>query len=137
MSNKWMQTAETSQPWVVYTYGLTHDKWWPFWNSTRVLGRMRIKMACAVCGVTEVPTLRIPRFGPVPEPKGGRHPVRRQFLNEHVHPDKGHPMSWAMPLLNPGAHNGGLDIDLLTMRLNADATPPTAPADSDTPESGE
>jgi hypothetical protein len=116
--SKWMQTAETDQPWVVYTYGLTHDKWWPFWNSTRVLGRMRIKMTCAVCGTEEAPWLRIPRFGPIPDK--GRHPARIKFLLEHVHPDRPHPMSWSMPFLNPGVHQGGIDLDLLAMRLQAD-----------------
>jgi hypothetical protein len=31
-----------------------------------------------------------------------------------------HPMAWARPLLNPAAHVGGLDLDLLAMRLQAD-----------------
>ena len=115
-----MQTAETTQPWVVYTYGLTHDRWWPFWNSTRVIGRARIRMTCAVCGEQEITNFRIPRFGKVPEPATGRHPVREQFLREHRHPDRGHPMSWAMPLLNPAAHGGGMDLDLLAARLEAD-----------------
>lgn len=31
-------------------------------------------------------------------------------------------MAWARPLLNPAAHNvvGGIDLDLLAMRLQAD-----------------
>jgi hypothetical protein len=115
-----MQTFETSQPWVVYTYGRTHDKWWPFWNSTRVLGRMRIDLTCAVCGHREVATLRIPRFGEVPAPESGRHPRRERFLAQHVHPDRGAPMSWALPLLNPAAHQGGVNLDALAMRLEAD-----------------
>lgn len=109
MSEQVRTTVETTQPWVVYHYGLTHDRWWPFWNSTRVLGRARIRLTCAVCGV-----------GPVPVPASGRHPERERFLAEHTHPDRGHPMSWAMPLLNPQAHQGGMDIDLLAARLEAD-----------------
>lgn len=113
-------TYEISQPWIAYTYGLTHDRWWPFWRSTRVLGRARIRCTCMVCGEVEVLSLRIPRFGPVPQPASGRHPAREAFLAEHRHPDRGHPMSWALPLLNPGAHVGGLDVDLLAARLEAD-----------------
>jgi len=115
-----MQTAETTQPWVIYTYGLTHDLWWPLWNSTRVLGRMRIRLSCAVCGLDKVESLRIPRFGQVPEPASGRHPARERFLAEHRHPDRGHPMSWAKPLLNLAAHPNGLDLDLLAMRLEGE-----------------
>jgi hypothetical protein len=113
-------TYETTQPWVTYHYGLTHDKWWPFWNSTRVLGRFKIVMACMVCGDLTVCTLRIPRFGPVPEPATGRHPRRERYLVEHAHPDRGHPMSWAVPLRNMAAHRGGLNLDLLGARLEAD-----------------
>lgn len=111
-------TYETAQPWVVYTFGLTHDLWWPFWNSTRVLGRARIALQCAVCGDRTVVSLRMPRFGDVPD--HGHHPRRLEYLAEHAHPDRGHPMSWALPLLNPAAHPGGLDIDLLGARLEAD-----------------
>jgi hypothetical protein len=113
-------TFETSQPWVIYTYGLTHDRWWPLWTSTRVLGRARIRMECAVCGRCEIASLRIPRWGKVPEPVSGRHPARERFLESHAHPDRGAPMSWARPLLNPDAHCGGIDLDALAMRLDAD-----------------
>lgn len=115
-----METFETTQPWVVYRYGLTHDRWWPFWNSTRFLGHARIGMECAVCGENRVAKLRIPRFGEVPEPASGRHPAREAFLREHRHPDRGHPMSWKRPLLNMAAHREGLDLDLLAMRLDGD-----------------
>lgn len=113
-------TYETTQPWVAYHYGLTHDGWWPFWTSTRFLGRSKIGMECAVCGRYEVANMPIPRFGPVPAPKSGRHPMRERFLAEHEHPDRGSPMSWAKPLLNPAAHKGGVDLDALAMRLEAD-----------------
>jgi len=111
---------ETTQPWVTYHYGLTHDRWWPFWNSTRFLGRARMRLACMVCGDQTVVGFRIPRFGPVPEPKGGRHPLRERYLADHAHPERGHPMSWAVPLRNVAAHSCGLDLDLLAARLEAD-----------------
>ena len=114
------ETYEVTQPWVIYTYGRTHDDWWPFWNSTRFLGRARIGLECCVCGHREVVTLRIPRFGSVPEPASGRHPERERFLAEHAHPDRGHPMSWARPLRNVAAHQGGLNLGLLAARLEAD-----------------
>ena len=113
-------TYETTQPWVAYHYGLTHDRLWPLWTSTRILGRARIGLECAVCGEKKVVSLRIPRFGPVPEPASGRHPARERFLAEHEHPDRGAPMSWAKPLLNSAAHPGGVSLDALAMRLEAD-----------------
>lgn len=117
---RWWSTYETSQPWVLYHYGLTHDRWWPAWSSTRVLGRARIRVECIVCGERRVVTARIPRFGAVPAPPGGRHPERERFLHDHAHPDRGAPMSWARPMANPAAHPGGLDLDALGMRLEAD-----------------
>ena len=117
---EYRQTYETSQPWVVYTWGRTHDEWWPFWNSTRVLGRSRIGLTCCVCGHKEVTNFRIPRWGKVPEPVSGRHPEREQFLREHAHPDRGHPISWALPMLNMAVHEGGLNLDLFAARLEAD-----------------
>lgn len=113
-------TYETTQPWVAYHYGLTHDLWWPIKGSTRWWGRSKIVMECAVCGRRETAVMRIPRWGPVPAPASGRHPVRERFLAEHAHPDRGAPMSWAKPLLNPAAHEGGVDLDALAMRLEAD-----------------
>lgn len=120
LADEGKDTYETTQPWVVYHYGLTHDRWWPLWNSTRVIGRARMELECAVCGERERVSLPIPRFGPVPEPKNGRHPVRQRFLADHAHPDRGAPMSWARPLLNPAAMSGGLDLDALSMRMEAD-----------------
>lgn len=115
-----MRTAEHTQPWVIYTYGRTHDMWWPFWNSTRFLGRASITMSCMVCGDVTSVWYRIPRFGPVPVPASGRHPLREKYLADHAHEDRGHPMSWARPLENMNAHRGGLDLDLLGMRLEGD-----------------
>lgn len=114
------ETYETTQPWVTYTFGLTHDRWWPLWTSTRVLGRARIRLTCCVCGEREVASLRMPRFGKVPEPESGRHVQRERFLRQHAHPDRGHPMSWALPMRNMAAHQGGLDLDLFAARLEAD-----------------
>lgn len=117
----WMERAESTQPWVIYTYGRTHDRWWPLWSSTRVLGRARIGMSCCVCGHTEIASLPMPRFGTVPKPTSGRHPARERFLTEHAHPDRGNPMSWSRPLRNVAVFGtAGVDMDLLAMRLQAD-----------------
>jgi hypothetical protein len=115
-----MSTYETTQPWVLYHYGRTHDKGWPPWRSSRVLGRARIGMECMVCGVHEVVSLKMPRFGPLPVYESGRHPAREKFLAQHRHPDRGSLMSWAVPLANLAAHPGGLDLDALAMRLETD-----------------
>lgn len=115
-----MSTYELTQPWVLYHYGRTHDRWWPFWNSTRVLGRFKLGVECTVCGDRRILTIRIPRFGEVPEPEGGRHPARVAYLAEHAHPDRGAPMSWARPMANPAVFEGGIPLDALAMRLEAD-----------------
>ena len=116
-----MSTYEHTQPWVCYHYGLTHDGWWPFWSSTRFLGRSKIRMECCVCGKQEIATVPIPRWGPVPLPVSGRHPLRERFLVEHAHPDRGAPMSWARPLRNPAVFGAeGMPLDALAMRLEAD-----------------
>jgi hypothetical protein len=116
-----MDTYEESQPWVCYRYGLTHDGLWPFWSSTRFLGRSRIQVQCCVCGVQEVLTLRIPRWGKVPEPVSGRHPLREKFCADHAHPDRGAPMSWVRPLWNPAVFGpAGMSLDALALRLEAD-----------------
>jgi hypothetical protein len=111
-------TYETAQPWVIYHYGRTHDAWWPFWSSTRVLGRACVEAECAVCGDRTPLWFRIPRFGEIVD--RGHHPKRVAYLAEHAHPDRPHPMAWAKPLLNWEAHQGGVNLDLLAMRLQAD-----------------
>lgn len=114
-------TFETTQPWIIYRYGYMHDRWWPPHNSTRVLGYAKIGMECAVCGISVIARIRIPRFGdPSRARSGPRHERREQFLAEHAHPDRGAPMSWARPLLNPAMHPRGIDLDALAMRLDAD-----------------
>lgn len=116
-----LETYETDQPWVCYRYGRTHDKWWPLWSSTRVLGRAGIDAECCVCGDRTTLWLKMPRFGPVPKPKGGRHPARLRYLKAHLHPDQGHPISWARPLRNLAAFGPqGLNLDLLAARLEAE-----------------
>ncbi len=111
---------DTDQPWVVYHYGLTHDRYWPPWRSTRVLGVAKVKCECAVCGEVRVVKAQIPRFGD-PNPSGAHHPERLRFLLDHLHSDRPSPMAWAKPLLNPAAHPGGrIDLDALALRLEAD-----------------
>lgn len=123
MSGRGRDTAESGLPWVTYHFGLTHDRWWPLWNSTRVLGRMRVRVACAVCGADRVLSLRIPRFGSIPDQ--GHHPARVQWLKDHAHPDRGHPMSWVRPFTNMDNFGpDGIPLDLLAMRLEADLNDP-------------
>lgn len=104
---------DTDQPWIVWTYLSTDAR-------TRVTGRSAIRMECCVCGEQETVRIAIPRVGPIPEPPGGRHAERVRFMLAHLHPDKGHPMSWAKPLRNLAAMGGVIDLDLLAMRLEAD-----------------
>lgn len=109
MMSKTMRTFETSQPWVIYTYGLTHDLWWPPWNSTRWLGYGKIECHCSICGEREVLKLRMPRFGQIAD--RGHHPERVRFLSQHVHKlQQTAPETWAQPLANPDAHGDLLDI---------------------------
>ena len=111
---------DTDQPWICWRF-LTTDRWWPFWRSNRVLGRVRVEMTCAVCGHSKVASGQIPRFGEVKPPPGGKHPARLRFMLDHLHKDASrHPMAWVQPLLNPAAHKGGIDLDTLAMRLEAD-----------------
>lgn len=111
------QRYDTDLPWVVYTYGRIHDGFWPPWRSSRILGRAAVGCECAVCGKGEIIVVKLPRVGPV---DGSEHPQRTRFKLEHLHRDRPHAMSWARPLLNPAAHSGGIDLDLLAMRLQAD-----------------
>lgn len=114
---------DTDQPWVCWWF-LSTDR------ETRVTGRSRVRMECAVCGHVETLRIRLPRFGPVPTPAGGKHVERLRFMAAHLHADASrHPMAWARPLLNPDAHRGGIDLDALALRLEADlaaAGQPTA-----------
>ena len=100
-----METYETTQPWVIYAYGKPHDRWWPFWSSTCVLGKAKIGCECAICGERITVTLSMPRFGPVKD--NGKHPLRQAFLDAHQHPDQQrNPLTWARPLRNPAAFGG-------------------------------
>ncbi len=111
---------DTDLPWIVWFFGRTHDQFWPPWNSTRVLGRMCVELECAVCGERLRLWLRIPRFGAV-NPERREHPARTRFKLDHIHKDRPSPFAWARPLLNPAAHGpGGIDLDALAMRLEAD-----------------
>ena len=110
------QTYETDAPWVTWTW-LSTDR------ETRFTGRMRMKLTCCVCGKREIIRPRIPRFGPVPVPAGGVHPERLAAKERHAHPDRGHPMSWVLPMRNPFG-TGGLNVDMLAMRLEADLNEP-------------
>lgn len=117
-----IETYEVEQPWVLYRYGYRHDQWWPFWSSTRVWGRAPAVFECMVCGNRKRVSLKIRRFGK--QPDRGYHPVRTAYLAEHAHPDRGAPMSWARPLANLAAHPGGLNLDGLAMRMEADLNEP-------------
>lgn len=105
---------DTDQPWICWTFLSTDQR-------TRVTGRSTILMDCCVCGERERVRIRIPRFGAVPPPPGGRHAERLRFMLDHLHPEKGSPMSWARPLRNFAVFGReGIDLDLLAMRLEAD-----------------
>jgi hypothetical protein len=101
---------DTDQPWICWRFLCTDAR-------TRITGRAVIDMDCCVCGQHRKVRLSLPRFGSVPVQ--GRHPEWLRFMLDHLHPEKGHPMSWAKPLRNPWAQ-GGIDLDMLAMRLEAD-----------------
>lgn len=103
---------DTDQPWICWWF-LSTDR------ETRLTGRSRVEISCCVCGKRETLRIKLPRFGTVPIPPGGRHAERLRFMLAHLHPDRGHQMSWAKPLMNPWP-NGGIDTELLAMRLQAD-----------------
>lgn len=99
-----METFETSQPWIVYTY--FRGEWF-----IRLHGYTEIACECCICGRRETLKLSMPRFGAVAEPEGGKHPERVRFLSEHLHRlQQKAPETWALPLRNPAAHNDTMDI---------------------------
>lgn len=107
-----MRNYETEQPWIIYTY--------PYTDAVCAKKGLQafVSMQCAVCGEQ---IHWAPKIGEeLPEYIDGRAPVRIDFCQLHIHPEKGHPMSWSMPLLNPAVHEEGIDLTLLTMRLEAD-----------------
>ena len=95
------QTCESTQPWVVYTYPRTDEE-------AEKLGALIIAQ-CAVCGVREEFVLPLPPVGTT-FPPGYRHPERIRFLGEHAHNPLPHAITWALPLLNPSAHNETMDV---------------------------
>ncbi len=103
MSNR-LETYEVGSPWITYRY-LTTDR------QTRITGRSKILLACAICGHEETLTLRIPRVGPVPIPKGGRHEKRVEFVRAHQHTaaERRDRTRWAKPLRNAA----GLDLGMM------------------------
>lgn len=105
---------DTDQPWICWSF-LSSDR------ETRITGRSRVRMDCCVCGRVEKIRIRLPRFGSVPIPPGGRHAERVRFMLAHLHPDKGPMFTWAKPLRNPWPNSpSGIDLDALAMRLQAD-----------------
>ena len=92
-----METYETNQKWITYRYGRTHDRWWPLWNSTRVLGFAKIDMTCAICGKRQIARISMPRLGQIVD--RGPHPQRTAFLEAHRHPNEANNrLTWAIPL---------------------------------------
>ncbi len=112
-----METYEVAQPWTIYSYFV------PDWVA-RVTGRAYIRAECAICGVTETITMRMPRWGPVLD--HGPHPKRVDFLVRHGHPLQATaPETWVQPLRNPAAHTDTLAIitDAANPRLEVEVTP--------------
>jgi hypothetical protein len=101
-----MRTYETDQPWVVYTYPLTDA------DAEANGNRTRIDMLCAICGAEETAEITIPSDAELDAfPAGYKHPSRVAFLAKHEHGlQRTAPETWALPLLNPEAHNDTLDI---------------------------
>lgn len=107
-----MERAETTQPWVIYVYGLTHDLWWPPWSSTRVLGYAKIECQCCICGDRTVLKIPLPRFGNIVD--RGHHPKRRAYLEQHRHPlQQRAPETWVWPLRNMNALSGADALDIM------------------------
>lgn len=95
-----MERFETDAPWLTFRF-----RWTDMW--TRILGRSGVEYECLICGGRERITIRVPRLGPVPEPEGGVHPLRREIKTKHAHPGvRGNPLRWALPLGNPAALQG-------------------------------
>lgn len=95
--------AEADAPWVTWTLPYTD-------RLTRVTGYATAELTCCICGAQEVHRARVPRWGPVPEPEGGRHRYRLEAIARHDHPDQRDPRDWALPLRNLAAGADVLDI---------------------------
>lgn len=115
-----LETYETKQPWVVYTY-LHSDRW------TRIWGRCEIAAECCICGEREILKIKMPRFGEIVD--RGPHPLRVEFLSRHVHQfQQRAPETWALPLRNPEAHDDLLDILRNVTEKAARSANPAVPA---------
>jgi hypothetical protein len=112
---KRLETYEVGSPWITYHY-LTTDR------QTRITGRSKILLACAICGHEEVLTLRIPRVGPVPTPKGGRHEKRVEFVRAHQHTadERRDRRTWAKPLRNPAGLDVGTMVEIVQDVISRD-----------------
>jgi hypothetical protein len=98
------QTCESAQPWVIYTYPRTDEE------SDR-MGEALVIMQCAVCG--DKAEWRAPL--PTAEecaliPPDHKPQARIDFLTTHNHRPLPHALTWALPLLNVGAHNETMDV---------------------------
>lgn len=98
------QTYETTAPWITWTW-LSLDR------ETRITGRSRMRLTCCICGLSEIIRIRIPRWGPVPEPEGGVHIERLRAIERHAHPDRRNPADWALPFRNPAGWGQGIPIE--------------------------
>lgn len=97
------QTYETTAPWITWT-------WLSFDRETRITGRSRMRLTCCICGKSETVRIRIPRFGPVPQPPNGIHPERLRAIERHQHPGQRDSKDWALPFRNPAAWPGGVPL---------------------------
>lgn len=123
-------TYEIGQPWVTYHY--PHDDQ----QATRRGLFALVNMRCLVCGGTEEWKVRWGQQRKIKHDHRGYAMERVKFLADHAHPDRGHPMSWALPLANVAAHENGLDVGLLAMRVEADLLR-AATDDDSTAQSGD
>lgn len=98
------QTAETTQPWVIYTYPRSDAE-------ADRLGKALIVIECAVCGEVEHCEFPLPTAEECAKIEPGyKHPLRVAFLAKHTHRPLPHALTWAKPLLNVAAHNETLDV---------------------------
>lgn len=129
------ETYEDRQPWVIYVYGLTTDRWWPLWRSTRVLGYAKIECQCCICGDRTVVKVKLPRVGVVVD--RGPHALRREYLAKHQHPNqRTAPETWVWPLRNPEALRADDLMDILGDAVAKASAPSPASTDPSNPYGG-